>query len=174
MFLEKAIKGFGDRVVEGARANLKRKDKNASGELSKSLGYDYLNRNQLYTIQFKKESYGKFIDKGVKGVGGKKADGSSWKTKKVFGSPYKYKNKKPPTSAFNGWTIRRGIAPRSKGGQFKKRKGLLFAISTSVYHTGLETTNFFTKPLENELRTLSNKVLDAYSLDIDEILKVSL
>ena len=30
------------------------------------------------------EDYGKFIDKGVKGIGGSKADGSKWKRKKGY------------------------------------------------------------------------------------------
>jgi len=174
MFLERAIKDFGNTVIKEAKENLKRKDKNASGELSKSLDYDYLNRNEIYSITFKSEDYGKFIDAGVHGVGGTKADGSKWKKKRVFGSSFRYKSKRPPHIAFNGWTIRRGIAPRSKGGQFQKRKGLLFAIANSVYHTGLETTHFFTKPLDKGFKTLSNEVLDAYSLDVDELLKVSL
>lgn len=174
MFLEKAIDKFGDSVVSQARQNLKKKDKNTSGQLSKSLGYDLDITNDVYSITFKWEEYGKFIDKGVKGVGGTKADGSKWKLKRVSGSPYRYKKKKPPIMAFNGWTIRRGIAPRDKKGKFKKRRSLLFAISTSVYHTGLETTNFFTTPFNREERTLSDKVLDAYNLDLDDFLNATI
>ena len=73
--------------------------------------------------------------------------------------------------AFNGWTIRKGIAPRSKGGQFTKRRGLLFAIATSVFHTGLETTSFFTKPFEKEFKRLPDDLVKAYALDVEKLLK---
>ena len=106
MFLKKAIDKFGNSVVSHARQNLKKKDKNTSGQLSKSLSYDLDITNNVYSITFNWEEYGKFIDKGVKGVGGTKADGSKWKLKRVSGSPYRYKKKKPPIMAFNGWTIR--------------------------------------------------------------------
>lgn len=170
--VENVLKDFGNDVIVGARKNLKKK--NASGALSKSLDYDLAVHKQSFSLSFEWEDYGKFIDEGVKGVGGTKADGTKWKLKKVFGSSFKYKNKRPPHIAFNGWTIRKGIAPRSKGGQFQKRKGLLFAIANSVYHTGLETTHFFTSPFEREFKKLPDEVIEAYGLDLDNFLKLTL
>ena len=76
--------------------------------------------------------------------------------------------------AFNGWTIRRGIAPRRKGGQFQKRKGLLFAIANSVYHTGLETTHFLTTPFERYFKDLPDDIVEAYALEVEDLLKFSL
>ncbi len=169
-----ALTDFANDVIKGARANLNRKDKNASGALSKSLGYDLDVHKQSFSLSFEWEDYGKFIDEGVHGVGGTKADGTKWKKKRVFGSSFRYKNKRPPTSAFNGWTIRRGIAPRSKGGQFQKRKSLLFAIANSVYHTGLETTHFFTDPFQKEFNSLPDEIIKAYDLDLDNLLKLTL
>jgi hypothetical protein len=174
MFVEDVLNDFGRDVTAGARANLKRKDKNASGELSKSLDYDLIVHKQSFSLDFEWEDYGKFIDEGVHGVGGTKADGSKWKKKRVFGSSFRYKSKRPPHIAFNGWTIRRGIAPRSKGGQFQKRKGLLFAIANSVYHTGLETTHFFTSAFDKEFKKLPDEVIKAYDLDLDNFLKQTL
>ena len=176
--VEKILKKFGTKVVKEARKNLSKK--NASGTLSKSLGYNVkVNRAKpnvppSFEFDFVWEDYGDYIDKGVAGVGGTKADGSRWKKKKVVGSKYKYKDKQPPRIAFNGWTIRRGIAPRSSGGQFQKRTGLLHAIAKSVYHTGLETTHFFTKPFNKYFKTLPDEVLKAYGDDLDIFLKKAL
>jgi NAD-specific glutamate dehydrogenase len=72
------------------------------------------------------------------------------------------------------WTVRKGIAPRNKKGQFTTRKGLMFAIANSVYHTGLETTNFFTKPFENEFNKLPNELVEAYGLEVEKFLKFTL
>ena len=172
--VERELKRFGDDVIIGARSNLKRKDKNTSGELSRSLDYDLRVSKQSFSLEFGWEDYGKFIDEGVKGVGGTKADGTKWKLKRVFGSSFRYKNKRPPISAFNGWTIRRGIAPRDSKGRFQKRKSLLFAIANSVYHTGLETTHFFTDPFIKEFKLLPDEITEAYGLDIENFLKLTL
>lgn len=161
-------------VVKESKTSLTKKKKNASKTLYNSIDYDLKVSKNSFEGSFEMEDYGTLVDKGVKGVGGNKADGSKWKLKKTFATTFKYKDKKPPISAFNGWTIRRGIAPRSKGGQFTSRRGLLFAISNSVYHTGLETTHFFTKPFEAAFKRLPDELVKAYGLEVDEFLKITL
>lgn len=179
----KALNHFGTKVVNKSKGNLKRKKKNASGKLIDSISYSTKVSKNSFEFSFEMEDYWTFVDYGVKGVGGTKADkkvkgvvvkGEAWEKKRVTNSKYKYKKKKPPIMAFNGWTIRKGIAPRSKGGQFTTRKGLLFAISTSVFHTGLETTSFFTKPFEKEFKRLPDELVKAYALDVEELLKFSI
>jgi len=174
MDVKKALDIFGTKVVKGSRKELARQDKNASKTLSKSLDYTVKVSKNSFQFDFLMEDYGEFIDKGVHGVGGNKADGSKWKKKKVVGSKFKYTNKRPPTSAFNGWTIRRGIAPRSAGGQFTSRKGLLHAISISVFHTGLETTNFLTTPFNKAFKTFPNDIAEAYGLEAEKLLEIAL
>lgn len=174
MAVKKALDVFGTAVVKGARKELVRQDKNASKSLSKSLDFKVKVSKNSFQFDFLMEDYGEFIDKGVHGVGGTKADGSKWKKKKVVGSKFRYTNKRPPTQAFNGWTIRRGIAPRSKGGQFTSRKGLLFAIANSVYHTGLETTNFLTKPFNKAFKTFPQDIAEAFGLEAEKLLEIAL
>lgn len=166
-----ALKLFGEQVVGKSKLNLKRKDKLASKGLFDSISFkSKVNKNSL-ELDFFMEDYWEFVDYGVKGVGGTKANGKKWEKKRVTNNKFKYRKKKPPIMAFNGWTIRKGIAPRSKGGQFTKRRGLLFAIATSVFHTGIETTSFFTKPFEKEFRELPDELIEAYSIDVDSFLK---
>ena len=152
MFVKKALDKFGSSVIKQSRTQLTKKKKNASKGLYDSLDYNLKVSRNSFELSFVMEDYGKFIDKGVKGVGGAKADGSQWKKKRVTNNDFKYKSKRPPASAFSQWTVRRGIAPRNKAGQFTTRTGLQFAIANSVYHTGLETTNF----LQNLLKMLLN------------------
>ena len=167
----KALTDFGNGVEKQSKQNLKRKKKTSSKALLNSISFKTkVNKNSI-ELDFFLEDYWEFVDYGVKGVGGTKADGSKWKKKRVTNNKFKYRDKKPPIMAFNGWTIRKGIAPRSKGGQFTKRRGLLFAIASSVYHTGLETTGFFTKPFEKEFKKLPGELINAYSLDVDDFLE---
>jgi len=159
--LKKIFDKLGSNVVTQARVNLKKKKKGDSN-LSKNLSYK-VKRN---SIEFTLAEYWEYVDAGVKGKGGTKADGKAWRLKKVTNSKFKYKTKKPPFMAFNGWTIRKGIAPRDAKGKFMKRKSLLYAIANSVYHTGIETTHFFTDALDNEVLKLGDEIGEAFALDL--------
>ncbi len=171
MSIQLALDKFGKQVVKESRTALTKKKKNASKSLYNSIGYTAKKSKNSIQISFEMEDYGKFIDRGVKGVGGTRADGSAWKKKTVTNSPYKYTTKRPPAKAFSNWTVKRGIAPRNKQGQFTSRKGLQFAIAESVYRTGLETTNFFSKPFEAAFKTLPEEITEAYGLEVDKLLK---
>lgn len=154
--LKDTLNELGRRITRDAKLNLKRVKKGNSN-LYKNLKFK-LDKN---SIVFTLPEYWEYVDAGVKGVGGTKADGSSWKTKKVTNSKFKYRDKMPPLMAFNGWTIKKSIAPRSKTGQFTSRKSLLFAISKSVYHTGIATTDFFTEPVDTNIKNMSDKIAES-------------
>ena len=168
------LNDFGRTVVRQAKNTLRRKKKLASKALDKSLKFETKASKNSFEFDLYAEDYWVFVDYGVKGVGGTKADGKKWEKKSVTNSKFKYRDKKPPIMAFNGWTIRKGIAPRSSGGQFTKRKGLLHAIATSVYHTGLETTSFLSKPFAKEFKELPDDIIEAYSLDVDQFIEFSI
>ena len=145
---EKALNKFWKYVIQQGRSNLTKKKKNASKELYNSLKYDVKVSKNSFETTFYSEDYGKFIDKGVKG--------SKNKTK-APNSPYKYTNKMPPIKALDKWVVKRGLAGRNKKGQFVSRDSIKFAIAKSIFLNGIETTNFFTTPLEREsLRLIDN------------------
>ena len=173
--LKKIFNKLGGNVVTQARANLKKKNKDG-GELDKSLSYKLKGKG----IEFTLADYWEYVDAGVKGVGGSKASEMGvklkspkpWKLKKVTNNKFKYTNKKPPFMAFNGWTIRKGIAPRDAKGRFMKRKSLLFAIANSVYHTGIETTGFFTDAIDAEIFKIGDELGEAFALDMIDNLNI--
>ena len=175
--LDKELKIFGKEVIKNAKANLA-KNKIKNSDLSKSLRY----RVKDGTLTFYMSDYGEFIDAGVKGVGGMKKyengvklnSPKAWKKKKVTNNKFKYTNKKPPFMAFNGWSIKNGIAPRNKKGQFMSRKSILFAIANSVYHTGLKTTNFFQDAFYDEIDNVTDRLSDSLALKIELALVDSL
>lgn len=75
--VEKELNLFGRAVVKQAKTILSKKKINATKDLYNSIKYDtivYPRSGSLeFTIQMR--DYGKFIDEGVRGVGGTKADG---------------------------------------------------------------------------------------------------
>ena len=175
--LEKELKIFGKQVIKNAKKNLtKHKIKDSS--LAKSLKFTV----KEDVLTFSMNDYGVFVDAGVEGVGGTKKyengvelnSPKRWKKKTVTNSKYKYRDKMPPVMAFNGFSIKKGIAPRNKKGQFMARKSLLFAIAKSVYHTGLKTTDFFQDAFYDEIDNMSDDLGDSLVVKIELALEDSL
>lgn len=149
---------FAKYVIQQSRSNLSKGKKNASKELYNSLGYELSVHQNSFSLGFIMEEYGMYQDRGVSG------------TKVKYNTPYKYTNKMPPASAFSQWTVRKGIAPREKGGQFAKRKGLQFAIAKSIFEKGIKPSLFFTKPFEKAFERLPQELTNAFALDIENFI----
>ena len=49
-----------------------------------------------------------------------------------------------------------------------------FLISRSIWNKGLKPSLFFTKPFEKAFKTLPDKILKAYGLDVEEFLKFTI
>ena len=165
--LDKELRKFGRRVVNESKKNLK-KNKVADSNLAKSMKYSVKTKDDKTSLVFKMNDYWEYVDAGVRGVGGTKADGTKWKTKKVTNNKFKYRNKMPPASAFSSWVVRKGIAPRNAKGQFTTRKSMMFAIAKSVYHTGLKTTNFFTDAFYDKIDTITDELGDAMVIELED------
>lgn len=171
--VEKEFNLFGQRVVKQARTILSKKGINATKNLYNSLQYDvkiFKTNSLQFTLSM--EDYGKFINEGVRGVGGTKADGTRWKLKKNTGR-YKYKDKMPPAKAFSRWLTIKGKNVRDAQGRFVSRKSAQFAVAKAVYHQGIEQTDFLNRPIELALEKLPDDLLVAYGLDVDKILNIA-
>jgi len=157
-----ALKRFQQYVVRESRSNLKRMKKNSSNKLYQSIkGSVKVNANS-FELDIEMLPYGQFQDKGVSGK------------KKKYNTPYSYKDKMPPARAFDKWVVRKGIAPRNKQGQFQNRKGLSFAIARGIYINGIKPSLFFTKPFEKAFKKLSPELVEAYGLDVAELMEFTL
>lgn len=154
----KALQKFRDLVVAEAKANLRKLGKDTSGKLSNSIKGEVKEMPNSIGVYFEMEPYGNFQDKGVSG------------TQRKFDTPYSYKTKMPPPSAFDKWIIKKGIAPRSATGKFKSRKGLQFAIARTIFKKGIKPSLFFTRPFEAAYKTLPDKLIDKYGLDAEQLL----
>tara|TARA_R110000822_G_scaffold51737_1_gene134473 strand:- start:60 stop:581 length:522 start_codon:yes stop_codon:yes gene_type:complete len=153
--LKKGLQSFANNIVVDAKANLQRKDKVVSGELYNSIKATgvVLSKNSL-EIGVLMADYGGFIDKGVSG------------TETKYNTKYSYTNKMPPPSAFDGWSVRRGIAPRNEKGQFLTRKSLQFAIAMSVFKHGIKPSNFLTEAVQKNIPLLPESINKRFGLDV--------
>ena len=158
-FLLEALQEFEQRVVQAAKDNLQRQNKNVSGKLDDSIKGEVKQMPNSIRVFFQMDNYGWFQDQGVRGV----------KSGKSL-SNFSYKSKMPPSKVFDKWTIRKGLAPRDKKGRLLKRKSLNFLIARSVFHHGIKPSMFFTKPFNSAFKKLPNELIEKYGLDMENLL----
>jgi len=165
---------FAKYVISQSRANLTRGKKNSSNKLYNSLDSNVKVSKNSFEITFLMEEYGVFQDKGVKGTKSNYLENKN--------SPFSYKSKggknglkgMPPPKAFDKWIVRKGLKGiRNKKGQFISRKSLQFMIARSVFEKGIKASMFFTKPFEKAFKNLPKELVDAYRLDVEQLIKTT-
>lgn len=160
--VERVLRNFG-RKTQADTKRRARKHK-ASGRGQKSIRHELeVYETGNFSLSFYMAPHMEFQDKGVKGIkSGRSLEG------------YRYTNKMPPPSAFDRWSIRRGIAPRDQGGRFLGRKGVQFALARHIYERGVRPKRFFTDSFERNYKNLPDDIIEAYGLDIKEFMKSTL
>ena len=162
--IQELLDDFKDNVIREAKKNLSAQS--TSGKLKNSLkGYVKESKNSIQ-VSFEMEEYGFFQDRGVKGVkSGKSLDGYRYTRRGGQGSL----KGMPPSSAFDKWAVRKGIAPRDKNGKFIKRKSLNFLIARSIFNKGIKPTLFFTKPFEKYYNKLPDELMEMFAFDMEKL-----
>lgn len=158
--VQKELELFKKRVIQQAKSNLTKMGKNSTGALHKGLKGDVtVFKTGNFALEFDLGKYGEFQDKGVSGK------------KKKYNTLFSYKSKMPPSKVFEQWVKNKGIKGRDKKGRFITTKSLTFLIARGIFNNGIKPSLFFTKPFENEYKKLSDELVTAFGLDIDEFLK---
>lgn len=158
--VQQELNRFAKYVISQSRANLTRGKKNSSKELYNSLKSNLNVSPNSFGLKFLMEDYGVFQDKGVSG-------------KKVkYNTPFSYKDKMPPPSKLDKWIVRKGLkGTRDKEGRFISRKSLQFMIARSIFNKGIKPSMFFTKPFKKAFDNLPKDIVEAYKLDVEELIK---
>ena len=158
-----ALVDYCDKVIERARKNLnttgfaKRGRKiNASGSLSKGLGYKVSQNNVGIRAEFtSKEDYAKWIEDGA--------------------TP---SDKKPSTKMIMNivrWMRKKPIRLRSKDGRFIQKtpsnfRKAAYAIGLERLKKGQDPTRFFSEAMEYEFKQLPIDVSLALSKDLEDLI----
>ena len=158
--LEAVLTKFAKFVIQQARTNLTKGRHNFDKTLYNSLQYKLFVGENSFTLGIEMEDYGDFQDKGVRGAGGTRKTtsafnrrnnkGKIWK-QKAPNSPFAYKDKKPPVSAFKKWAESKGLSP--------------YAVRESVYRQGITPTKFFTTPFNIAFNRLPPDLLQAFIIE---------
>ena len=156
---KKALEEFRDKVVEESKKNLRKEGKGGAQLENDLKGGEVKVTNRSLQFEIEMPYYGVFQDKGVSGI------------KKKYNTPYSYKQKMPPPSKLDKWTVRKGIAPRDEKGKFLSRKSLQFLIARSIFYNGIKPSLFFTKPFEKYAKGLPKELEQAFALDTEAFLE---
>jgi len=164
--IQELLEDFKDNVIREAKSNLKTK-----GKLNNSLrGFVKESKNSIQ-ITFEMESYGAFVDRGVKG------NKSSNKGNRQTESPYKFgtnssligKAKGGMSGILTKWVKQKGFQFRDAQGRFMSYRSMGYIIARSIYSKGLKPTLFFTKPFEKHFKNLPQELIEKYGLDIEKL-----
>jgi hypothetical protein len=160
----KALEAFKKYVIQQARTNLTKGKKNVNSNLYKSLDGEVKVSQNSFNLSFVMEEYGIFQDKGVSG------------TKKKYNTPYSYTNKMPPSKPLGLWAKARNIRLRDEQGKFQRGNynTIGYLIARSIFQKGIKPSLFFTKPFEKAFERLPDELIEAYGLDVEDLLAFTL
>ena len=169
----KELGRIGKEVRRRARISLKSRGKVVSGNLYNSIRYEQgvaKNEKSLnLRFSFPGADYWQYVDEGVKGA---------MSSAKAPRSPFRFGSGSGPSGglrpAIDKWVVRKGIAPRGPGGQFASRKSMVYAISRSIYQTGIRPSYFFTNAYDRTLKKHNAKLEKAVGDDIGNAFKILL
>jgi hypothetical protein len=162
--ITKCVDDFANNVVKQSRANLKSENANASGTLSRSIGYRF-EKSAFWKkakLSFVMEKYGAWLDQGVSGTG------KLWYNNGKY-LPVAY-NKSDSDYSFKSTT-------KVIGGSLKdwlRVKGLDesldYVVRRSVAAKGIRPRRFFTYAFNSELAKFDTCLGNAINRDIDDYL----
>lgn len=167
MPVKDALELFGKRVQQQARANLTKEDKKDTKKLYNSVTFKVQEHKNSFHLSFGLTDYAMYVDQGVKGrISGAKAISSPFRFGTMTGPKYGLR------IAIGFWVRRKKIQFRDRhSGKFLNYNQTAWIITKSIYNKGLRTTNFFSKPFENEFKKLPDELITQYGLEVNKLIK---
>lgn len=163
------VKKYRDYVVQQSRSNLTRMKHNNTKSLYNSIKGEILIENNFAVVGFRMNDYGQYLDQGVKGkTSGNKAPNSIFQFKNGGSGGL--------TKGIQKWVRQRGIQFKDKKtGKFLSYDSTAYLITRSIWHKGLESTLFFTKPFNAGYKKyVENEMINTFAADIDTLVDYNL
>ena len=164
--IQAVLDKFGKYVVQQARANLTRQNRNVSKELYNSIQWNAQasKSGESFTASLSMLDYGQYQDKGVKGKS------STYPSSQ--GSPFRFGTgtgkKGGLTESIQKWVRARRFQFRDKKGKFISYDSTAFLIARSVYQKGIPATFFYSRPFNIAFQKLPAELVEAYALTPDD------
>ena len=164
--IEAVLDRFGKYVVQQARANLTRKNKNVSKDLYNSISWeaDASQTGASFSASLSMLEYGEYQDKGVRGK-----EASPINTAK---SPFRFGSgtgrKGGLTESINKWVRARRFQFRDKKGKFMSYDSTAFLVARSIYRKGIPASFFYSRPFGLAFQKLPAELVEAFRLTPDD------
>ncbi len=165
---------FGKFVVQQAKSRLTKGKKNVSKSLYNSLEYVPFKDGETIGVKFYMDSYGRFVDKGIKGANPSRLPKGSkrYGQQQAPNSPYEFGKGKGGglRKGITDWIRKRNIKGRDKKGRFITRKSLRYMMVRSIYLSGIKPSMFFTTPFNQAVKKLPKELQDKFVTDLENII----
>jgi hypothetical protein len=164
--IQSVLDKFGKYVVQQARANLTRQNRNVSKELYNSIQWnaEASKSGESFTASLSMLDYGQYQDKGVRGK-----IASPINTRE---SPFRFGTgtgqKGGLTAAIQKWVRSRRIQFRQENGRFMSYDSTAFLVARSIYRKGIPATFFYSRPFNIAFKKLPAELVEAYALTPDD------
>lgn len=156
---------FGSNVIKGGRKILNERKKRNKGTLFNDFHYTLDVRKTSMRMGFRfggAEKYWDFVDEGVRGFGGMTKGGKRGGTGVARGqnSPYSFKYANPGGALVQA--LKRGYGLSTSRA---------FAAGYNIKRRGLERTQFYSRPIKEQLKKLPEELLKGFGKDMDKLIK---
>ena len=156
---EKQFTKFGSNVIKGGRKILNQKEKRNRGTLFNDFHYILDVKRTAMRMGFRfggAEKYWDFVDEGVRGFGGFKGRGRA----RGMNSDYSFKYANP-----------KGDLVKALKREYGLSTSRAFAAGYNIKRRGLERTQFYSRPMKEQLKKLPDELLKGFAQDIGKLTK---
>lgn len=163
--LTKEYNRMGKAMVKAAQSYLAKHKKNASGRLSRSIGYEFHVKDSSLFVQhtFDGVDYWAFVEHGVKGaIDSSKAPDSPFQFGTKTGRPGGLR------AGIDRWVILKKLPGfRDAKGRFVPRKNQVRAIARKIYLYGIKPTPFSSTSIDKVYVEFKERLETAWNLDVE-------
>ena len=170
---KEVLEAYKKYVIQQARSNLSKSNKNVSKQLYNNIKGEILFEKNYFLLGFSMPDYGFYQDEGVKGADPSQVSkNAKIKGQQAPNSRFKFK-RRIPSAPFEQWAKFRNIRLRDAKGKFVKGnyKSRGYIIAKNVWARGIKPSLFFTKPFEAGYKKyIDTDLIKAFGDDIETLI----
>lgn len=155
---------YADRIVKQSKENLATDDK-AGGNLYNSIKNEVDVEKGVFLLSFFMEDYGKYVDKGVRGVTSTYPKTEAALSKFQYGTGTGRKG--GLTEGINEWVKKKRFQFTDKKGKFLSYDSTSYIITRSIWNKGIEANTFFSRPFNSIANQIKDVFFDKFILEVE-------
>jgi len=171
---KEVLEAYKRYVIQQARSNLSKSNKNVSKQLYNQIKGEILFENNYFLLGFSMPDYGFYQDEGVKGADPSQVSpNAKIKGQQAPNSDFSFKKLRPPSKPLEDWAKNKNFRLRDKKGKFAKGnyKTIGIILAKNIWARGIKPSLFFTKPFEvGYKKYIDTDLIKAFVDDIETLI----